>query len=222
MNCKQLFSRKSLTAVRIAAVAGLVTAATIAIAQPAQDAKPAGQPEMKLPAGWTPEDMQACMAAGTPGKMHEHLAKAVGVWAGKSTMWMAPGSEPMKSDCTATITPLFDGRYTKCDWAGEMPGMGPYNAMGVYGFDNVSQKFVSNWMDNHSTGIMNGTGELSSDGKTMTWNYTYNCPMNKKPTVMREIETITGPNTKTLEGFAPDPKSGKEYKMMSIELTKKS
>jgi hypothetical protein len=37
---------------------------------------------------------------------------------------------------------------------------------------------------------------------------------------MREIETVTGPNTKTLEMFATDPKSGKEYKMMRVELAK--
>ena len=27
---------------------------------------------------------------------------------------------------------------------------------------------------------MNGTGELSDDGKTMTWKYTFNCPITKK------------------------------------------
>ena len=47
---------------------------------------------MQLPPGWTAEDMQAMMAAGTPGKMHEHLAKDVGMWQGKTTMWMAPGA----------------------------------------------------------------------------------------------------------------------------------
>jgi hypothetical protein len=34
------------------------------------------------------------------------------------------------------------------------------------------------------------------------------------------VETITGADTKTLEMFGADPKSGKEYKMMRIELTK--
>ncbi len=38
---------------------------------------------------------------------------------------------------------------------------------------------------------------------------------------MREVETITGPKTKTLEMFGADPQTGKEFKMMSIELTKK-
>jgi hypothetical protein len=38
---------------------------------------------------------------------------------------------------------------------------------------------------------------------------------------MRQIETNTGPNTKTLEVFGVEPKSGKEFKMMQIELTRK-
>jgi hypothetical protein len=38
---------------------------------------------------------------------------------------------------------------------------------------------------------------------------------------MRQVETITGPTTKTLEMTGADPKSGKEFKMMSIELTRK-
>jgi hypothetical protein len=37
---------------------------------------------------------------------------------------------------------------------------------------------------------------------------------------MREVDTVTGPNSKTLEMFGPDPKTGKEFKMMTIELTK--
>ena len=102
-----------------------------------------------------------------------------------------------------------------------MPGMGPFNGFGLKGFDNVSGKFTSVWIDNMSTGIMAGTGELSADGKTITWTFGYTCPLTKKPTVMRQIETTTGPNTKTLEMHGTDPKSGKEYKMMSITLTKK-
>ena len=68
---------------------------------------------------------------------------------------------------------------------------------------------------------MVGQGSLSADGKTLTWSYTYNCPVTSKPSVMRDVETITGPNTKTLETFGVEPKSGKEFRMMRIELTKK-
>jgi hypothetical protein len=201
-----------------------IAVGSMVVAEPVKeapkDAKAAGQPELKLPPGWTEADMQKCVAAATPGKMQERLAQGAGVWQGKNTMWMGPGGEAMNSECKVTVTPIMDGRFVKVEVAGEMPGMGPYSAGGVYGFDNVSKKFVSAWIDNHSTGIMNGTGELSADGKTLTWNYNFNCPVTEKPAVLREVETITGADTKTLEMFGADPKSGKEYKMMRIELTK--
>jgi hypothetical protein len=199
----------------------LAVNAVPALAQQAKDEKAKGLPEFKLPPGWTMEDMQACILAGTPGKMHQHLAEGIGNWTGKQTMWMAPGAEPVKSELTSKCEPLMDGRFVKVEIKGEMPGMGPYNGFGIYGYDNVSQQFVSTWIDNHSTGIMNGTGKLSSDGKTLTTTYNHICPITKKPTVMRDIETITGSNTKTIEMHGTDPKSGKEYKMMVLELTRK-
>ena len=186
----------------------------------APDPQAAAQ-EMKLPPGWTEADMQACITAGTPGAMHEFLARGAGKWQGKNSMWMYPGAQPMTSECTSTVTPVMDGRYVRVEIAGEMPGMGPFTGFGIYGFDNVSQKFVSSWIDNMSTGIMNGTGELSPDGKVLTWNFSYHCPIAKKQVTMREVETITGPTTKTLEMFGADPKSGKEFQMMKIEFTKK-
>jgi hypothetical protein len=167
------------------------------------------------------DDMKACMAAATPGKMHELLTKDAGEWTGKSTMWMGPESDPMTSECTCTIEPIMDGRYTKVEMKGDMPGMGPFHGGGVYGYDNVTKKFVAAWIDNQSTGIMQGEGELSADGKTLTWKNTFNCPITNKPQVMTEVDTTTGPNSKTLEMSGDDPKTGKHYKMMHIELTRK-
>jgi hypothetical protein len=206
----------------IAAAVGLAAVvASLATAESSKESTAATQPELKLPPGWTAEDMQAMMAAATPGKMHERLAKDAGVWHNQNTMWMAPGAEPVQCEGKSTVTPIMDGRYTKCEMEGEMPGMGPYQGLAIYGFDNVSQQFVCTWLDNMSTGFANGVGELSEDGKTLTWNFTVNCPIQKKPVALREIETVTGPNTKTVEMFGTDPKSGKEFQMMKIELTKK-
>ena len=218
MELKKLYASTMITLVSLAIVSG-----SIAIAAAPKDktpAAPAAQ-EIKLPPGWTQEDMQACMLAGTPGKNHQQLFKGVGKWQGKNTMWMAPDAPPVVTDCTSTVTSIMDGHYVRVETVGEMPGMGPYNGQGTYGYDNVSGKFVCTWIDNHSTGIMTGTGQLSPDGKTMTWTSTYNCPITKKPAIMREIDTATGPNSQTIEMYGTDPKSGKEYKMISIELTRK-
>ena len=203
----------------IAAVGLAGVVASIAVAQPSKDSKAAGQPQ--LPPGWTAADVQAFAVAGTPGAMHAHLAKGIGEWHCKTTMWMAPGAEPIRGEGKTSVTSAMDGRYTRCEITGDMPGMGPYHAEGFYGFDNVTQQFVSTFIDNHSTGINTGTGQLSPDGKVLTWAFTHNCPITKKPAIIREVETITGADTKTLEMFGTDPKSGKEFKMMSIELTRK-
>lgn len=216
MNCKKLFVPALLVLACLTAAV-----ASIAFAQQSGDSKSAALPDLPLPPGWTEADLQAMMAAGTPGPQHAFLGKGAGEWTGKVTTWMYPDAEPMTSECTCTVTPIMDGRYFHCEITGAMPGMGPYHGAGVYGFDNVTRKFVTSWIDNHSTGILNGTGELSDDGKKITWNYMYNCPIAKKPVPMQEIETFTGPDTKTLEMFGAEPKSGKEFQMMRIELTRK-
>lgn len=209
---------------------GLVAlTATLAFAQdtkkaPTQPAKPTAAQDhggMPLPPGWTEADMAACMAAMTPGPQQAHLTKAVGTWTGKSKMWMAEGAEAFASECTSVCESLMDGRFTSVEVQSTTP-MGPFAGYGIYGFDNVSQKFQSTWIDNCGTGLATGTGELSPDGKTMTWVYTYNCPLTKKPTTMRQIEKWTGEGAVTMEMHAPDPKTGKEYKVLEVAYTRKA
>lgn len=239
MTCKSL-----LAVVGLAALAG-----SIALAQPAKDAKPGatpakeakptGQPTHVQPGnkdakspGAQPDgmpalteqqqkDMAICMEAGKPGKEHAELAKAVGSWNGKTKMWMGPDSKApeMSSECKQTITSVMDGRFIRIEVQGDMAGM-PFNGFGLAGFDNVSKKYVSTWVDNCGSGIMNGTGEASSDGKVITFTYNYNCPIAKKPTTMREVHTHKSANNYTLEMFGKDPHSGKEFKMMEIDFTR--
>jgi hypothetical protein len=173
------------------------------------------------PPGMSEADMKACMEAATPGPMHKHLTDHAGTWSGKVMMWMAAGSEPAKSECTTVITPMMQGRFTRCEVKGDMAGMGPFEGFGVYGYDNVAKKFQSTWCDSMGTGMATGTGELSADGKMMTWTCTYNCPIKKGPISMREVERFTGKDTMTMEMYGPDPATGKEYKVMEIQYTRK-
>jgi hypothetical protein len=210
----------------VGAIAVVVIGGSLAFAQntPEKPAKPTrpttpaqaeGQHDHKLPPGITEEEFHAWMEAATPGPMHARLRESVGVWEGTTTSWMKPGMEPTKGTCTSTITPMMNGQYTKCEVEG-MSEFGPFQGFGIYGYDNVAQEFQSTWIDSHGTGIVHGTGELSSDGDTITWVSTYNCPLTKKPMKMRQVETRSGPDAMTLAFFGPDLKTGKEYKMMEI------
>lgn len=184
-------------------------------------AAPAGQPEMKLPPGWTMEDMQACAVAGTPGEQHAFLASHAGTWHGKETMWMGAGSDPMNTTCTAEVKPMWDNRFTRMNMSGEMPGWGPFHGEATMGFDNIAGKYVCSWIDNMGTMVMQGTGTLSDDKKTMKWTYNYTCPITKKAAVMRQTDTFISENEMKMEMWGMDPKQNKEYKMIEIHFTKK-
>lgn len=193
-------------------------------AAPAKPQAPAGHDQgamPQLPPGITMEDMQAMQAAGTPGEMHQHLARGAGVWDGTVTMWMTPEASPETMKCVTTITPIMGGHWMQASTEGEMVGWGPFSGMGLNGFDNVSKKFQAMWIDNMSTGMMTGTGELSKDGKVLTWTMEMNCPMTGKPVSVREVDTMTGPDSMKLEMFSTFPKTGKEFKSMEIVYNRK-
>jgi hypothetical protein len=130
--------------------------------------------------------------------------------------------EPTRGECTWTVTSILGGRFTRAELDADIPGFGQFNGLGFAGFDNVSQKYIGAWLDSNSSGIMNGSGELSSDGATLTWNYTTNCPITRKPVTIREVQTTSGPNSMTFDMFAPDAHTGKEYKCMHIDFTRQS
>lgn len=213
------FTHRTLVASLVVAAAAISLAATQSA--PKDSKKPTTPPaEMQLPPGMTKEDMQAFEAAATPGPMHKHLMKGVGTWTGTTKSWSDPEGEPMIGTCTSTVTALLDGRFLQTQIDGEFPDMGPFKGMGINGYDNVSKQFQGSWIDTWGTGMMQGTGQLSADGKTLTWNFNFYCPLQKKACTMREVETYTGPNSMTFEMFSAHPKTGKEFKTMEIAFTR--
>ena len=84
---------------RIAVIIALLAASTIAPAQEKGE-----MPDM------TPE-MEAWMKLAQPGAHHEHLARLVGTWKGKVTMWMGPDQAPMVEETVAEATWVLGGRF---------------------------------------------------------------------------------------------------------------
>jgi hypothetical protein len=193
-------------------VVALVLAWSVAGAQGNKEAPPAADPNAA-------KMMEVYQKAATPGPMHAYLQKGVGKWNGKVKMWEMPGKPPQESAHVTTITSLMGGRYTRSESTGDMGPMGKFEGMGIYGYDNVTRKFTSAWIDNMGTGIATGTGELSADGKTLTWTVTMNDAMTGKPMTMREVDRTIDANTMVLEMYVPGP-DGKEFKMMEITNTR--
>jgi len=169
-------------------------------------------------------DQQAMMEkmtkASTPGPQHALLAKLAGNWDCVVKYQMDPSQPAQTENSTAIVTTMMDGRYIQEVATGQMMGQ-PFNGMGIYGFDNVMGKFVSTWVDNMGTGIMNSVGTADAAGKTITWIGTMSDPMTGKPSKERMVTTIVDDNHHTMEMYGVPPGGKKEMKMMTLEYTRK-
>jgi hypothetical protein len=185
-------------------------------------AEPPSDMPPQLPPGWTMDDVAKAMAAGAPGDMHQFLTESVGRWRGTSMMWVAPGIDPAQGEGVSTVTSVMGGRFITVEHTADWPGIGPYNGLGLFGYDNVTGQFQSVWIEDHSTGMSIGTGTLSPDGRTLTWTLTYSCPLRGRPVQARQIERVIDADTRVLELHSTCPKTDQEFKMMEIRFTRKS
>ncbi len=182
-------------------------------------------PEVKKEEVWVPIDsatmMKAMMDYGTLGKMHEMMASWNGTWNAETTIWEYEGASPQKSSGTAVNSMILGGRYQSSKHNGNMMGM-PFEGLSTMGYDNATKQFVSTWIDSWSTGIMTMAGTWDEAAKTLTLTGTMpDIARPGKETFMKQVSTVVNDNTQNMVMYSPDPKTGKEYKIMEINLTRK-
>jgi Protein of unknown function (DUF1579) len=194
------------------AAVGLMTVGAFAEQKKPAAAKPAAEkgPDMKA--------MQEAMEkAATPGAQHKMLQGMVGTWTTAGKFWMPGQPKPMEVQGTSECKSALDGRFVtemhSSTWMGK-----PFQGMGLMGFDNVSQKFQSTWVDSMGTGIMMTEGTWDEKTKTLTMNGEENSPMGKH--AVKFVTKIENDKKHVMEMFAPGP-DGKEMKAMEITYTKK-
>ena len=181
---------------------------------------PAVAADEKMPK-MTPEqeaEMQAYMKAGTPGAEHKMLSQAAGSYELVVKSWHDPAGPAEESKGTATRKMVLDGRVMVEEVKSSMMGM-PFSGTGMHGFDNVTGKHWSTWMDSMSTGLMVSEGTCDEKG-ACTFTGSWNDPVKKTPITATMKTRWTSPTTEVFEMYAPGP-DGKEMKMMEITYTKK-
>jgi hypothetical protein len=193
----------------------LIAAAAVLLSTPALPHEGGEQPQM------TPEqkaEMEAYMKAGAPGAPHQWLASTTGGYEVKVKSWHEPGGPATEDTGTATRKMIFDGRVLVEDFNCQMMGL-PFTGQSMSGYDNVSGKYWSTWMDSMSTGIMVSEGTCDAQ-KACTFNGGWNDPIKKGPVKAPMTTRWTSPTTEIFEMFGPG-KDGKEVKMMEITYIKK-
>lgn len=172
---------------------------------------------------WIPVDsataMRTMIEAGTPGKEQAMLAQSDGNWKAEITMWESPEAAPMKANGSITNKMIMGGRYQQTSFKGDMMGM-PFEGSSTTGYDNARKVWVSTWVDNMSTGIMNMEGTWDEATKSVTYTGKMLCPGNGKMCEIKQVMKKIDDKTEIMEMYGPDMKTGKSYKNMEMKLTK--
>jgi Protein of unknown function (DUF1579) len=180
---------------------------------------------VKKEPAWIPIDsameMKAMMEAGALGEPHKMLAKSNGTWTANMTYWKgmddAAGS---KMTGTQVTTSILSGHFQQSKFSGDFMGM-PWEGISTIGYDNTTKEYVSTWMENMSTNIMSMSGTWDNATNSLNMTGKQKNPANGLECNMRETFKIIDDNNHVMELYGPDPKTGKEFKMVEIKYTKK-
>ena len=168
-------------------------------------------------------DQQAMMELwqklAQPGEPHKLFASIAGSYTTHTKEWMEPGKPPMEADGTAESKMLLDGRFLYQEYHGSMMGQ-PFHGIGIDGYDNVTKKYVTAWIDSMGTGIFMMEGTASADGKTITLKGSHPEPGGGKMS-HRAVWKIQDANNQTFEMYGTHGHGGKEMKFLEIVYTRK-
>lgn len=168
-------------------------------------------------------DQQAMMELwqklAQPGEPHKLFAGIAGSYTTHTKEWMEPGKPPMEADGTAESKMLLDGRFLYQEYHGSMMGQ-PFSGIGIDGYDNVTKKYVTAWIDTMGTGIFMMEGTASADGKTITLKGSHPEPGGGKMS-HRAVWKIIDNDNQTFEMYGAHGHGGKEMKFLEIVYTRK-
>lgn len=164
-----------------------------------------------------PPDQEAWRRFATPGPAHEAFAEFVGDWKTKTTLYIPNPDDPQVSEGTAKFELLMGGRYLKQTFQGQYRGA-KFEGMGITGYDNALKKYVTTWIDNFGTGIMNGTGELDEESNTITEIAEASTPAG--PMKVKTVSQYRDADHFTVTMYMLLP-GDQEVKHMQIEYTRK-
>jgi hypothetical protein len=194
--------------IRIAGLAGV--AAVAALAALTQHEKPGAAPTLAparsidKPSPQEPtidESMAAWAQYANPGEHHKHLEPLIGTWNAACRFYMdGPDQPPQESAAVATNTWVLGGRFVQQQFRGSLLDQA-FEGLGYWGYDNVSQKHISLWMDTMLTGVLHQAGSCDASGRTFTLSGSFFDPATNTTVKDRSVLTIQDNNTFTYEMF---------------------
>ena len=143
---------------------------------------------------------EAMVKLATPGKHHEILSQSVGTWKTHMKSYMDPSAPPVEYDGKVVVESVLDGRFVRQTYHAMMMG-NKFTGIGLAGYDNAKNEYVSTWIDNFGTSITQGKGTYDATKKTLTTKGMMFDPSMGKDVPYKSVQTFIGKNTMSLNMY---------------------
>lgn len=156
----------------------------------------------------------AIREAGTPGPDHAWMAFMVGSWDVAGKFWNGPG-EPQNTEGRMETHWHLGRRYLRSEYSGEWEGE-PFTGEATLGFDKITSRYKSVWIDSMSTNVAYAEGTRKGDVITMKGKA--HMPMMGEVS-FRTVYTKTGDDAYEMVDFWTMEGQG-ERKVMELSYTR--
>lgn len=165
-----------------------------------------------------PIDLAAYAKFAQPGPEHKLLEPMIGNWSYKVRLFVDPSKPPMEMTGKCEKKWILGNRYVQEHFKGDEKDH-PFEGIGTCGYDVGQKKFLTSFVDNMGTGIMNSTGTADSKGKVFTFSSECYDPVLARQCKGREVLTFEDNDKHNIIMYRIMP-DGKEMKVMELYLTR--
>lgn len=151
--------------------------------------------------------------AWTPGRAHSRLASRAGFWKLTTRTWGDLSEEPVVTETTAVREMVLGGRVLQEEVVGEVQGL-ELQSLGYLGYDNVTHRWWSLWMDTLSTAPVFTTGTEDPGATVLVLSGEYADPLSGRMRPVRTVVRFVDYDTERFEWW--ETRDGEEVKTMDI------
>jgi hypothetical protein len=150
---------------------------------------------------------------------HRRLEPFAGTFSARTKWWREPGAPPAESTGTMTNTWRLGGRFLEQHYLSQMMGA-PFEGMGLWGYNTITQRYEGVWMDNMGTGISFETGSCDKSGRVFTMLGEIDNPSTGQKVPKRSVISLKNSNEHVFEIYFTFP-GAPEFKVMEVTYTRK-
>lgn len=154
-------------------------------------------------------------AATAIGPQYAQLARLAGHWTVQQSMWTAADAPPVIDRGSATYAMVLGGRHLRQEL--RIASGKPFEGLGYIGYDDVTGKYYSSWMDTNFAGIILAHGTYDPASRT----YQFVGEMAAKggaPVPVRELMRIADNDHFVYEYY--ETRGGKEALAIRLQYTR--